>query len=155
MTHQLDRLLDGNNVLESDEILSLLPILLKQGIFSQDKINHFTKQLIEKIKNGNSNPKLGPLISSLGQFQSQAIGEGYWNSVVNVLMDIEPIPLSLIESISDESFIGSAVKRLLSIMFEKENTAQEEQKLASTVKRIVGKISSSNDLKFISFQSRR
>ena len=61
-------------------------------------------------------------------------------------MDIEPIPLSLIESISDESFTGSAVKRLLSIMFEKENTSQEEQKLASTVKRIVGKISSSDEM---------
>ena len=42
----------------------------------------------------------------------------------NVLLNIEPLPLALIESMNGGSLV---IKRLLNSLFDKENTSQEEQ----------------------------
>ena len=60
----------------------------------------------------------------------------FWENVNNVLLNIEPLPLALIESMNGGSLV---IKRLLNVLFDKENTSQEEQKLAGTIKRMVSR----------------
>ena len=56
--------------------------------------------------------------------------------ISNCLLDIEPLPLALIESMNGGSLI---IKCLLEVLFEKENTSQQEQKLAGTIKRLISR----------------
>ena len=128
----LDRLLDGP--LECEKTLSLLPVLLDQGVFSSDQTSTLTQKLIGEIKNGNCNPNFGQLIGALGELAPNKTE--FWDNVNNVLLEIEPLPLALIESMNGGSMV---IKRLLTVLFDKENTSQEEQKLAGTIKRLISR----------------
>ena len=130
----LDRLLDGNKPLECEKTLSLLPVLLEQGVFSSDQTSNLTRKLIEELKNGNCDPRFGHLVGALGKLANDK--QEYWQNVADVLLDIEPLPLALIESMDGGSLV---IKRLMKILFDKENTAQEEQKLAGTIKRLTSR----------------
>ena len=131
----LDRLLDGNKPFECEKTLSLLPVLLEQGVFSSDQTKNLTQKLIGELKNGNCNPRFGQLLGALGKVTTE--GENFWENIVNVLLNTEPLPLSLIESM--ECGNSLVIRRLMKIMFCKENTAQEEQKLAGTIKRLISR----------------
>ena len=116
----LDRLLDGP--LECEKTLSLLPVLLEQGVFSSDQTSTLTQKLIGELKNGNCNPNFGQLIEVLGKLASDR--KEFWENVNNVLLNIEPLPLALIESMNGGILV---IKCLLNVLFDKENTSQEEQ----------------------------
>ena len=128
----LDRLLDGP--LKCEKTLSLLPVLLEQGVFSLDQTSTLTQNLIEELKNGNCNPNFGQLIEALGKLAPNKTE--FWQNINSVLLNIEPLPLALIESMNGGSLV---IKRLLNVLFDKENTSQEEQKLAGTIKRLISR----------------